>query len=61
MRMSRGQLTIPWSDGLCQGHRFPSHREGGWIEIAVWPTMNSSADGVGLLERIGPPVGTGDG
>jgi hypothetical protein len=53
VRMSRGQPTMPWSDGLCQGQRCPSHREGGWIVIAVWLTLNSSADGAGLLERLG--------
>ena len=51
MRMSRGQPTMPWSDGLCQGQRYPSHREGGWMVIAVWLTLNVSADGTGLLER----------
>jgi hypothetical protein len=55
VRMSRGQPTMPWSDGLCQGQRYPSHREGGWIVIAVWLTLNSSADGVGLLEGPWPP------
>ena len=56
MRMSRGQPTMPWSDGLCQGQLYPSHREGGWILIAVWLTLNSSADGMDLLERLGHPV-----
>jgi hypothetical protein len=55
VRMSRGQPTMPWSDGLCQGQWYPSHREGGWIVIAVWLTLNSSADGVGLLEGLGHP------
>jgi hypothetical protein len=63
VRMSRGQPTMPWSDGLCQGQRYPSHREGGWIVIAVWLTLNSSADGAGLLEQPGHrrPAGTGSG
>jgi hypothetical protein len=63
VRMSRGQPTMPWSDGLCQGQRYPSHREGGWIVIAVWLTLDSSADGAGILERLGHrrPVGTGSG
>ena len=63
MRMSRGQPTMPWSDGLCQGQRYPSHREGGWIVIAVWLTLNPSADGAGLLERLGHrrPIDTASG
>ena len=44
---------MPWSDGLCQGQRYPSHLEGGWIVIAVWLTLNSSAGGECLLERLG--------
>jgi hypothetical protein len=60
--MSRGQPTMPWSDGLCQGQRFPSHSEGGWMVIAVWLTFNVSADGTGLLEQLGPrPVDAGSG
>lgn len=50
---------MPWSDGLCQGQGYPSHREGGWIVIAVWFTLNSSADGTGLLERLGHPARSG--
>jgi hypothetical protein len=51
---------MPWSVGLCQGQLYPSHREGGWIVIAVWLTLNSSADGMDFLERLGHrPVGTG--
>ena len=62
MRMSRGQPTMPWSDGLCQGQRYPSHREGGWMVIAVWLTLNVSADATGLLEPPGPrPVDAGRG
>jgi len=57
VRMSRGQPTMPWSDGLCQGQWYPSHREGGWIVMAVWLTFNSSADGAGLLERLSHPSG----
>lgn len=49
---------MPWSDGLCQGQRYPSHREGGWMVIAVWLTLNLSADGTGLLERPGPARST---
>jgi hypothetical protein len=51
--MLRGHPIMPWSDGLCQGQRYPAHREGGWIVIAVWLTLNSSADGAGHLERLG--------
>jgi hypothetical protein len=42
---------MPWSDGLCQGQRYPSHREGGWMVMAVWLTLNLSADATALLER----------
>src|SRR4029450_7695797 len=58
--MSRGQPTMPWSEGLCHGQRYPSHREGGWMVMAVWLTLNVSADGTGLLERAARARGAPD-
>ena len=62
MRMSRGQPTMPRTERVVPGAAVPLASRRRMDRTAVWPTLNSSADGAGLLERLGhPPVGTGSG